>query len=199
MKRLVFAILATILLALPSSAQVKFGIQGGLNINKFSMDTKVVESSNQAGFYIGPTFLIGLPIFDAEVAGIYDVRRGEVDGESITEQNANVQINIRKGFDINDNSQLFVFAGPQYSFNIDADGIDEVSNKVQDWRWKNSDFSINFGGGVKINHVEIRVNYNSALGKTADTKVFDPSIDSDGIHLIKPKSNAWQIGLTYYF
>ena len=157
MKRTVLAILATILLALPSSAQIKFGIQGGLNINKFSMDTDVIKSSNQAGFYIGPTFLIGCPIFDVEVAGIYDVRRGEVDGKSLTEQNVNVQAN-----------------------------------------WKNSDFSINLGGGVKINHVEIRVNYNSALGKTADAE-FNPTIDSDGIHLIEPKSNAWQIGATYYF
>ena len=198
MKRTVLAILATILLALPSSAQIKFGIQGGLNINKFSMDTDVIKSSNQAGFYIGPTFLIGCPIFDVEVAGIYDVRRGEVDGKSLTEQNVNVQANIRKGFDINDNSQIFVFAGPQYSFNIDADGIDEVSDCVKDWRWKNSDFSINLGGGVIINHVEIRVNYNSALGKTVDAE-FNPTIDSDGIHLLEPKSNAWQIGATYYF
>ena len=180
MRRTIFAIFAIIMLALPSSAQVRFGIQGGLNINKFSMDTKVIESGNQAGFYVGPTFLIGCPIFDVEVAGIYDVRRGEVDGKSLTEQNVNVQAN------------------PQYSFNIDADGIDEVSDCVKEWRWKNSDFSINVGGGVKINHVEIRVNYNSALGKTADAE-FNPTIDSDGIHLLEPKSNAWQIGLTYYF
>ena len=198
MKKLLFTTIAIILLALPSSAQIKFGIQGGLNINKFSMDTDVIKSSNQAGFYIGPTFLIGCPIFDVEVAGIYDVRRGEVDGKSLTEQNVNVQANIRKGFDINDNSQIFVFAGPQYSFNIDADGIDEVSDCVKDWRWKNSDFSINLGGGVKINHVEIRVNYNSALGKTAEAE-FNPTIDSEGVHILEPKSDAWQIGLTYYF
>ena len=75
-----------ILLVLPSSAQIKFGFQGGLNINKFSMDTKVIESGNQAGFYIGPTFLLCVPIFEFEVAGIYDVRRGQVDGESVTER-----------------------------------------------------------------------------------------------------------------
>ena len=197
MKRIVLAILAIILLALPSSAQIKFGIQGGLNINKFSMDTDVIKSGNQAGFYIGPTFLIGCPIFDVEVAGIYDVRRGEVDGKSLTEQNVNVQANIRKGFDINDNSQIFVFAGPQCAFNIDADGIDEVSDCVKDWRWKNSDFSVNIGGGVKINHIEIRATYNSALGKTAEAE----EIKDDFIKTfkLKPKSNAWQIGLTYYF
>ena len=184
-----------ILLAIPSRAQIKFGIQGGFNINKFIMDTKVVESSNQAGFYVGPTFLIGCPIFDIEVAGIYDVRRGEVDGKSMKEQNLNVQANIRKGLDINDNSQIFVFAGPQCAFNIDADAIDEVSDCVKEWRWKNSDFSVNVGGGVKINHVEIRVTYNSALGKTAEAVKYDLG----DIIKLKPKSNAWQIGLTYYF
>lgn len=197
MKKLLLTTIAIILLVLPSSAQVKFGIQGGLNINKFVMDTKVVESSNQAGFYVGPTFLIGCPVFDIEVAGIYDVRRGEVDGKSVKEQNVNVQANIRKALDINDNSQIFVFAGPQCAFNIDADDIDEVSDCVKDWRWKNSDFSVNLGGGVKINHVEIRVTYNSALGKTAEAeKIKDDLIER---FKLKPKSNAWQIGLTYYF
>ena len=197
MKKLLLTTIAMILLVLPSSAQVKFGIQGGLNINKFVMDTKVVESSNQAGFYVGPTFLIGCPVFDIEVAGIYDVRRGEVDGKSVKEQNVNVQANIRKALDINDNSQIFVFAGPQCAFNIDADDIDEVSDCVKDWRWKNSDFSVNLGGGVKINHVEIRVTYNSALGKTAEAeKIKDDLIER---FKLKPKSNAWQIGLTYYF
>lgn len=197
MKKLLLTTIAIILLVLPSSAQVKFGIQGGFNINKFVMDTKVVESSNQAGFYVGPTFLIGCPVFDIEVAGIYDVRRGEVDGKSVKEQNVNVQANIRKALDINDNSQIFVFAGPQCAFNIDADDIDEVSDCVKDWRWKNSDFSVNLGGGVKINHVEIRVTYNSALGKTAEAeKIKDDLIER---FKLKPKSNAWQIGLTYYF
>lgn len=197
MKKLLLTTIAIILLVLPSSAQVKFGIQGGLNINKFVMDTKVVESSNQAGFYVGPTFLIGCPVFDIEVAGIYDVRRGEVDGKSVKEQNVNVQANIRKALDINDNSQIFIFAGPQCAFNIDADDIDEVSDCVKDWRWKNSDFSVNLGGGVKINHVEIRVTYNSALGKTAEAeKIKDDLIER---FKLKPKSNAWQIGLTYYF
>jgi hypothetical protein len=197
MKKLLLTTIAIILLVHPSSAQVKFGIQGGLNINKFVMDTKVVESSNQAGFYVGPTFLIGCPVFDIEVAGIYDVRRGEVDGKSVKEQNVNVQANIRKALDINDNSQIFVFAGPQCAFNIDADDIDEVSDCVKDWRWKNSDFSVNLGGGVKINHVEIRVTYNSALGKTAEAeKIKDDLIER---FKLKPKSNAWQIGLTYYF
>ena len=197
MKKLLLTTIAIILLVLPSSAQVKFGIQGGLNINKFVMDTKVVESSNQAGFYVGPTFIIGCPVFDIEVAGIYDVRRGEVDGKSVKEQNVNVQANIRKALDINDNSQIFVFAGPQCAFNIDADDIDEVSDCVKDWRWKNSDFSVNLGGGVKINHVEIRVTYNSALGKTAEAEeIKDDFIKS---FKLKPKSNAWQIGLTYYF
>ena len=180
MKKLLLTTIAIILLVLPSSAQVKFGIQGGLNINKFVMDTKVVESSNQAGFYVGPTFLIGCPVFDIEVAGIYDVRRGEVDGKSVKEQNVNVQANIRKALDINDNSQIFVFAGPQCAFNIDADDIDEVSDCVKDWRWKNSDFSVNLGGGVKINHVEIRVTYN-----------YKQVYLSTGIMLLK---NQWKNG-----
>lgn len=197
MKRTFLAIFAIIMLALPASAQIKFGIQGGFNINQFVMDTKVVESSNQAGFYVGPTFLIGCPIFDIEVAGIYDVRSVEVDKETVRKQNLDIQANIRKALDINDNSQIFVFAGPQFAFNVGAKNIDDVSDCIKDWRWKNSDFSINLGGGVKINNIEIRVNYNSALGKTAEAEeIVDNYTET---FKLEPKANAWQIGLTYYF
>jgi hypothetical protein len=43
--------------------------------------------------------------------------------------------------------------------------------------------------------LEIRVTYNSALGKTAEAVKYDLG----DIIKLKPKSNAWQIGLTYYF
>ena len=161
------------------------------------MDTKVVESKNQAGFYVGPTFLINCPIFDIEVAGLYDVRSVEVDGGTARKQNIDIQANIRKGLGINDNIGLFVFAGPQCAFNLGAKNIDEVSDEVKDWRWKNSDFSINLGGGIKINNIEIRVNYNTALGKTAEAE--EIINDFGETFKLKPKANAWQIGATYYF
>ena len=197
MKRTFLALLATLLLAIPANAQIKFGIQGGLNINRFIMDTQVVEARNQAGFYVGPTFLISCPIFDIEVAGLYDVRSVEVDGGTARKQNVDVQANIRKGLGINDNVGLFIYAGPQCAFNMGAKSIDEVSDYVKDWRWKDSDFSVNLGGGIKINKIEIRVNYNTALGKTAEAEEI---IDNYGeTFKLEPKANAWQIGATYYF
>lgn len=196
------------MLALPSSAQVKFGFQGGFNINKFIMDTAVIESSNQAGFYIGPTFLISLANFDIEASGIYDLRNIEVDGETMTRQNLDIQANIRKALHINDNFSIFAFAGPQYAFNLGVKNFDEVTDYVKDWRWKDSDFSVNLGGGIKINNIEIRVNYNTALGKTAEASEiisnYKEDIEDNGLfatreYKLKPKANAWQIGATYYF
>lgn len=199
MKRILFAAIAILVLVQPLNAQVKFGVQGGFNINKFVIDTEVVDASNQAGFYIGPTFFITLSNFDIEVAGIYDVRSMEIDGESVRKQNLDIQANIRKGFDITSNATVFGFAGPQFAFNIGTTDLGEVTNYVKDWRWKNSDFSFNLGGGVRINNIEVRVNYNTAFGKTAEANEIISNAFESVEYKLKPRANAWQIGMTYIF
>lgn len=201
MKKILFIAIAILMLAHPTNAQVKFGIQGGLNINKFVIDTSVIDTNNQAGFYVGPTFFITLANFDIEASGIYDVRSLEVDGETVRRQNLDLQANIRKGVEIVSGTSIFAFAGPQFAFNIGAKNIGEVTDCVKDWRWKDSDFSFNLGGGVRINNIEVRVNYNTAFGKTAEANEILPSNVLSNIEEFKlePKSNAWQIGLTYIF
>lgn len=207
MKKILFIAISILMLAHPSNAQVKFGIQGGLNIDKFTIDTSVIDASNQAGFYIGPTFFITLQNFDIEVAGIYDVRGLEIDGETVRRQNLDIQANIRKGFEIISGTSIFAFAGPQFAFNVGAKNIGEVTDCVKDWRWKNSDFSFNLGGGVRINNIEVRVNYNTAFGKTAEANEIisnnntftNPNLSVIDEFKLEPKANAWQIGLTYIF
>lgn len=57
MKRLLGLAIAVAMMcvALPSKAQIKLGVKGGLNVSDMSIDKKVFDSSNQTGFFIGPT------------------------------------------------------------------------------------------------------------------------------------------------
>ena len=64
MKKVLGMAIAVVMMcvAMPSSAQVKLGVKGGLNISDMSIDKKVFDASNQTGFFIGPTLKISLPL-----------------------------------------------------------------------------------------------------------------------------------------
>ena len=58
---LLVAVIATCF-AIPASAQIKFGVKGGLNITDMSFSKDVVNTSNKTGFFIGPTVKFKIPV-----------------------------------------------------------------------------------------------------------------------------------------
>lgn len=55
MKKIFATLVLSALMALPLSAQVKFGLKGGLNVTDMSLSSEVFDASNRTGFFIGPT------------------------------------------------------------------------------------------------------------------------------------------------
>ena len=55
-------VVAALMIATPSDAQVRFGIKGGLNVSDMSLSKEVLESSNRLGFFVGPTLKVTLPL-----------------------------------------------------------------------------------------------------------------------------------------
>ena len=53
----------------------------------------------------------------------------------------------------------------------------------------------NGGGILLVNHLQMTVNYNFALGRTAE---YEYTIDNI-VHSARAKTNGWQIALAYYF
>ncbi|MDY4407691.1 MAG: outer membrane beta-barrel protein, partial [Prevotella sp.] len=80
MKRflLLVAVIATCF-AIPASAQIKFGVKGGLNITDMSFSKDVVNTSNKTGFFIGPTVKFKIPVIGIgfDVAALYDQREAK--------------------------------------------------------------------------------------------------------------------------
>ena len=58
------AFIATI--SMTAQAQFDFGVKGGLNLSKLSLDKKVVSSDNQVGWFIGPTVKFSVPLIGIE-------------------------------------------------------------------------------------------------------------------------------------
>lgn len=204
-KTLFLAILSVMMIAMPSKAQVKYGIRGGYNLTNISGG---LSTDNKSGFYVGPTVKFTVPIvgLSVDVSALYDQRDANINitepqsgntyNQSSTAKNINIPINVRYGIGLSSVANIFAFAGPQFGFNLSSDKT--FKENASSWTWRSSDFSLNFGiGATVLKNVEIKANYNLALGKTANLNVVDAA--GNVIASGEAKYNAWQIGACYWF
>lgn len=191
------------MVAMPSEAKLKWGLRGGLNIAQMTFDKSILSAKNQTGFFVGPTLKLDLPLgIDLDMSALYDQREAIVVCEdketNIKNRSIAIPLNIRKGFGLGNNFSVFVFAGPQFAFGVGNNDVHaEVANAWDSWTLKGSDFSINVGvGAMMFKHLEFKANYNIVCGKTGDVSF---GTVSEGILNSRARTNAWQIGLAYYF
>lgn len=207
MKKIVSLVLLLTAMTLSLQAQgVKFGLKGGLNISKMSLNKDVIKSDNQTGFYVGPTVKISLPLsFGLDIAALYDQRSADVETgtsaasgssqttpatgtEKITQKTLNIPVNLRYNIGLGGSAGIYLAAGPQFGFPV---GDKVYNTKVGEYRLKDANLSINFGAGIYLlKHLEIGFTYNLAAGKSGEFS---------GWNDVDTHNNAWQIGAAIYF
>lgn len=206
------AIVAATMLFSTSSAQaqVKFGLKGGLNVTNMSLNSEVFDADNQTGFFIGPTVKFTLPIvgLGIDASALYDQRDAKITVEDngasveskIKNQSINIPINLRYGVGLGSIASVYLFAGPQFGFNV-GDKNQSLFKDMGEWRLKSSTFSVNVGlGAMLLSHLQISANYNIACGKTGETTVSSALGElAQSAAKKRGRANAWQIGLAYYF
>lgn len=187
---------------------LKFGLKAGLNVTDIHLSSEVFDKTNRAGWFAGPTVKFSLPLLGlgVDAAALYDVRSAKVantklEERTIKQEQITIPVNLRYSIGLGSSANIFVFAGPQWGFNVGD----------KDFKWTNgssyslkkSNFSVNAGLGFTVlNHLQVSANYNVAFGKTADVKILDAL--SDAAEQIvgskgKSRNNSWQIALAYYF
>lgn len=206
------AIVAATMLFSTSSAQaqVKFGLKGGLNVTNMSLNSEVFDADNQTGFFIGPTVKFTFPIvgLGIDASALYDQRDAKITVEDngasveskIKNQSINIPINLRYGVGLGSTASVYLFAGPQFGFNV-GDKNQSIFKDMGEWRLKSSTFSVNVGlGAMLLSHLQISANYNIACGKTGETTVSSALGElAQSAAKKRGRANAWQIGLAYYF
>ena len=205
MKKVLTLIVMAVAFAMPSQAQIKFGLQAGLNltnISDFSLNQAGVENAikNKAGFFVGPTVKFTLPIvgLGIDASALYDQREGKSNGQTLKSQSIQIPINVRYGIGIGSLAEIFAFAGPQFGFNV-GNKTKDIINDAAKWTLKSSNLSANVGiGATFISHIQLKVNYNIALGKTGEVEVKDAAT-SAWKTITGAKANAWQISAAYLF
>ena len=202
---------ATMLFSIRSAqAQVKFCLKGGLNVTNMSLNSEVFDADNQTGFFIGPTVKFTLPIvgLGIDASALYDQRDAKITVEDkgasveskIKNQSINIPINLRYGVGLGSTASVYLFAGPQFGFNV-GDKNQSLFKDMGEWRLKSSTFSVNVGlGAMLLSHLQISANYNIACGKTGETTVSSALGElAQSAAKKRGRANAWQIGLAYYF
>ena len=203
MKKTLLAVMATVLLQMfsPSvvQAQLRLGIKGGYNMTKLSLKTDDFKT-NRSGFFVGPSLVYTMPAIGLgfDVAALYDERDARIGDDPVTDlkqKSMQVPVNLRWAFAPGSPLSLFVYAGPQFGFNIG--GKEKMLDAARKWRFKDSLFSVNIGGGVALfKKVHLSVNYNVATGRTADVNSLQGVVDDYKEN--KAKMHAWQLGLAIY-
>jgi hypothetical protein len=206
MKKVFVMMLMAVAFAMPSNAQIKFGLQAGLNMNNISGTSDVkglIES--RTGFFVGPTVKFTLPIIGLAVdaSALYDQRQGKAkeSDQTIKAQSIQIPINVRYGVGLGDLAEIFLFAGPQFGFNVGSDKtLYEQANVAKStWTLKSSNFSLNVGlGATALSHLQLKLNYNFALGKTGEIEVENLANKTKEI-IGGAKANTWQLSLAYFF
>ncbi|WP_033149477.1 porin family protein [Prevotella sp. RM4] len=193
-------LLATMTVA--AQAQVKFGVKGGLNLTNMKFDNSAFDKSNQTGFFIGPTLNFTLPVIGLgiDASALYDQRSAEVNDEKLKQQSIQIPINLRYGFGLGNTASIYIFAGPQFGFNV-GDKKTNLLNEALDWRMKDSSLSANVGLGLMLlNHLQVSANYNIAMGTTGEFDILKDVPDAAWKQVTgKTKANAWQLSVAYFF
>lgn len=202
---MLLAMIVTMTAANNASAQIKFGLKGGVNVTDMSLSSSVFDASNRTGFFVGPTIKVQLPLvgLGIDASALYDQREAKIKvgntttKETLRSQAINVPINLRYGWGLSSMANIFLFAGPQFGFNVGDK--DQKITESSTWSVKNSNFSLNFGAGVTLlSHLQLTANYNVVCGKTSDATITE-GIEQLTNKEVRSRANAWQIALAYYF
>ncbi len=206
MKKIMMILLATVALSMPSQAQVKFGLKGGLNLTNMTFSESGVKDAvkNKAGFFVGPTVKFTLPVvgLSLDASALYDQRTAKYDTEiestTVKSQSIQIPVNVRYGVGLGSIVNLFAFAGPQFGFNI-GDKHQSIVKDAMEWTLKSSNVSANFGiGATLLDHLQVTFNYNIPLGKTGEVNV-KKGAEAAWETVTGGKANAWQISAGYFF
>lgn len=204
--RSLFSSIAVVLImmaAIPSKAQVKFGVKGGLNVTHMSVSSDVYSADNNNGFFIGPTVKFTLPLvgIGIDAAALYDQRKGSLvsvnnRSEDVKFKSINVPVNLRWNIGLGSLAGIYLAAGPQFGFAL-GDFSDAWDSNF--YKKENMNVSINLGAGLSLlKHLELGFTYNIQT-KDSYTITEDWAGGNLGREVTDIKTNAWQISAAYYF
>lgn len=197
--------LMSILCVGSASAQFKFGIKAGVNVNKMSLNDKVFSADNGCGFTGGLMAEFTVPVIgialDASV--MYTRMNSSITENDITtpltddskdkigKNFIEIPINLKYKLTLPVVSSFlkpYIFTGPSFAFKLDKNTWDAFKTKSCQTAW-------NVGLGLElVNHVQVGASYGFGFNQ----KVADKLLGTTPVE-VKAKNNYWTITAAYLF
>ena len=174
MKKFLLVLMSCV--ALSASAQtklVRFGVEGGLNVNKMSFSKDLLSSENRCGFFVGPKMYVKIPLvgLGADAAVLYSLNgaskvdnNGDVHNKNLSY--FEIPVNLRYDVSFLKIAGAYVATGPQYNIALNSmDALNYVDmTRRSSWGW-------NVGVGLKLwDKLQFGVTYTIPVsGLNSDT------------------------------
>ena len=202
-KTIITMVVMALFAVMPASAQgIAFGVKGGANITKMSIDNDAIDCDAGVGFFVGPTLKIDfLPFLGIQGSVFYEQANSKVAGEKIKRQSIIVPIDARVNLKFNEDAGIYLATGPQFGFNVGEDEFtwNESSSYKNTFQMKKSMFNWNFGIGAMLSpKFELGVVYSLGIAKTGELESEINKAKANNNEL-KPKSSTVQISATLFF
>lgn len=159
------------IIAVPASAQLKFGVKGGLNISSVHFSSDLLKADNVTGFQIGPMIETTIPLIGVglDAAILYsqkgmDMKSGTGISTSVKTDYIDVPVNFKWKFGL-PIVKAYLTAGPYVGFRVGGDKFWKIPGNVVDQvKAKSFNAGLNFGAGVElIRHLQVGFNYGLGL------------------------------------
>lgn len=194
--------IVALLTAGSASAQFRFGIKAGVNVNKLHFENSFFDTDNRAGFTGGLMTEFQIPViglcFDASL--MYARMSSQVDVIDVPDEGAEevkshrdfleIPINIKYKIGIPVVRKIitpYIFTGPSFAFKLGGNK-DVFKTKTFQCGW-------NLGLGVElVNHLQVSGGYTWGINNIAD-KVMGINASDE----IKVHNSYWTITAAYLF
>lgn len=208
---LCLAFLLTLFTVQPIAAQsFDWGIVAGLNLSKLKLSGSAKKnfanfnSDNRAGWYFGPKIAFNTALgIGIDAAAQYSQRKLNCDYNGVSEtetyRTIEIPINLRYNIGFGKKAGVYIATGPQFGFalqnmkwsNLGSGDNFDKSNMNTTW---------NIGAGLRLlNHLEIGVGYNFALGKIGKKVIGDNLTGESEDEQLEYKTNTFQVQIAYMF
>lgn len=199
-KYLILVALMAIFVSVPASAEFRFGVKAGLNINKLHLSNfgDNVSSDNRCGFTAGVMTEFTVPIIGigADLSLMYTHMNERIndagDKGSINKNFLEIPLNLKYKFNIPVVASIIkpmVYTGPTLALKLDKSAIDDLKTKTAQWGW-------NLGIGVElIKHLQISGSYTFGINNIVKKTGLVDEVIKD----VKLKNNYWTVTAAWLF
>lgn len=174
-----------------SSSKIKFGLKAGLNVSSLSN----MNMNSKAGFYGG--VFVNIPVakdFSVQPEVLYSAVGAKEKGDSNAKLNLEY-LSVPVMFQYKALPNLYVEAGPQFNFLIDARLKKSASTSALKNATQSFDFGIGLGAGYYFTkNIGVNVRYTAGLSDIVKTK-YQYGHDREG----SVKNGVFQVGVNYKF